>query len=72
MSDLFDLPSTRLTPKGLAFSKFAFLAGPAVCGLSEKEAYETAKRLIERWDGSESLLQIYNRTEHWPNEISGD
>ena len=58
-----------LSPKGLALGDFAFRDGPAL-GLSDMEAYRIAKQLIEQWDGSESLLQIYQRTEQWPEEIA--
>ena len=60
--------TVSLTPKGLAMCDFAFRDGPAL-GLSEADAYQTAKRLIEKWDGSETLLETYRRTESWPEEI---
>lgn len=60
--------AVKLSDKGLAVCDFAFRDGPAI-GLSAEDAYATAQRLIEQWDGSETLLQIYNRTEQWPNEI---
>ena len=58
----------NLTPKGLALCDFAFRDGIAI-GLSKEEAYNTASRLIEKWDGSETLLEMYRRTEMWPNDI---
>lgn len=61
--------SVKLTGKGLAFCDFAFRDGPAL-GLTEQESVAIAKRLIEQWDGSEILLQIYNRIERWDNEIA--
>lgn len=57
-----------LSSKGLALCDFAFRDGPSI-GLSEKDAYDTAKRLIEQWDGTETLLEIYNRTERWPDAL---
>jgi hypothetical protein len=57
-----------ITPRGIALGDFAFRDGLAL-GLSEEEAYSIAKRLIEQWDGSESLLQMYQRTEVWPAEV---
>lgn len=69
MNEENTMPRTvSLTPKGLAMCDFAFRDGIAI-GLSKEEAYNTANRLIEQWDGSETLLQIYNRTERWPEEI---
>lgn len=60
--------AVKLSEKGLAVCDFAFRDGLKL-GLSETDAYATAKRLIEQWDGSETLLQIYNRTEQRPNEV---
>jgi hypothetical protein len=51
----------RLTPRGLALCDFAFKDGLAA-GLSKDAAYETAQELIKEWDGSETLLQMYQRT----------
>jgi len=48
----------KLTPKGLAFCDFAFRDGVAL-GLSESEASDAARRLIEQWDGSRTLKQMY-------------
>lgn len=62
------MQAARLTAKGLALCDFAFRDGPRL-GLNSDEAYETATRLIEQWDGSETLEQIYRRTEQWPNEV---
>lgn len=64
------MQAAKLTGKGLVLCDFAFRDG-LVLGLSPEDAYETAKRLIEHWDGSETLLEIYNRTERWPNEVEG-
>lgn len=61
--------AVKLSEKGLALCDFAFRDGPTI-GLSANDAYATAKRLIGQWDGSETLLEIYNRTEQWPNEVS--
>lgn len=58
----------KLTPKGLAFCDFAFRDGPAA-GLSAEDAYQTGQRLIKEWDGSESLIQMFNRESEWPEEI---
>lgn len=63
--------AVKLSEKGVAVGDFAFRDGPAI-GLSADEAYKTAERLIEQWDGSETLLEIYNRTEQWPDELSED
>lgn len=60
--------AVKLSGKGLALCDFAFRDGPAL-GLSGEAAMETAKRLIDKWDGSETLLQIYNRTEQWPDTV---
>lgn len=57
--------SVALTGKGLAFCDFAFRDGLAL-GLSARESYDTAGRLVEQWDGSETLLQMYQRLELWP------
>lgn len=61
--------AVRLTSKGLALCDFAFRDGPHILGLSADDAMAEAKRLIEKWDGSETLLQMYQRTEQWPDEI---
>lgn len=61
--------AVKLNERGLAVCDFAFRDGPEI-GLSAEEAYAVAKRLIEQWDGSETLLEIYNRTERWPEEVS--
>ena len=63
------LRAVALTGKGLALCDFAFRDGPQL-GLSDSEAYAIATRLIDSWDGSETLLQMYKRTEHWPNELN--
>lgn len=57
-----------LTASGLALCDFAFRDGPAL-GLDAMDAYETAKRLIKQWDGTETLAQIYQRTILWPDEF---
>lgn len=59
----------NLTPRGLAVCDFAFRDGIAL-GLSKEEAYQTANRLIEKWDGSETLLEMYQRTEQWPEIVA--
>lgn len=63
--------AVKLSQKGLAVCDFAFHDGPSI-GLSAEDAYATAKRLIEQWDGSETLLQIYSRTERWPNTVADE
>lgn len=63
--------SVRLTPRGLAVCDFAFRDGPSL-GLTADEAYATAERLIEKWDGTETLLQIYQRTEQWPDRVTNE
>lgn len=61
--------AVRLSERGIAVGDFAFRDGPAI-GLSPADAYKTAERLIEQWDGSETLLEIYNRTERWPDVVT--
>lgn len=58
-----------LTERGLAVCHFAFRDGPSL-GLGEVESYSLAQELINEWDGSETLLQIYNRTRIWPAEVA--
>ena len=61
--------AVQLTPKGRAFCDFAFSDGPAL-GLDDSESIKIAERLIDQWDGSESLASMYRRTELWPEEIT--
>lgn len=63
-----EIREARLTPKGLALCHFLFRDGPSL-GLTEKQSSEIGLRLIEQWDGTESLVEIYKRTESWPSEI---
>lgn len=63
-----ELKGVHLTDRGLALCDFLF-RDSAGLGLSEKESTEIGMRLIEQWDGSESLAEIYKRTESWPSEI---
>lgn len=67
MSD--ELKGVRLTERGLALCHFLFRDAPTL-GLAEKQATEIGMRLIDQWNGSESLAEIYKRTELWPSEIS--
>lgn len=64
----YNSKAVRLSDRGIALGDFAFRDGQAI-GLSPSEAWSIGKRLIEQWDGSESLLEIYNRTERWPDLV---
>ena len=62
------LEGVRLTQRGLALCHFLFRDAPTA-GLSEKDANEIGMRLIDQWDGTETLLQMYQRMEQWPDEV---
>jgi hypothetical protein len=63
--------AVQLTPRGKAICDFAFRDGRAL-GLTDADAYAIAKRLIAQWDGTETLLQIYQRTEIWEDTIASE